>query len=120
VATFRYLVDDVDASLPFYEKLGFTLQDRWGPPFAILRRDDLSLWISGPGSSASRALPGGAQPRPGGWNRLVIEVDDVALALRNLAAIGAIPRSEPVSGPGGTQLLVDDPSGNPVELFQSS
>ncbi len=119
MATVRYLVDDIDACLPFYEKLGFALQDRWGPPFAILRRDDLSLWISGPGSSASRALSGGAQPRPGGWNRLVIEVDDLALALRNLAAVGARPRSEPVSGPGGTQVLVDDPAGNPVELFQS-
>jgi catechol 2,3-dioxygenase-like lactoylglutathione lyase family enzyme len=119
LATIRYLVDDVDACLPFYEKLGFALMDRWGPPFAILRRDDLELWVSGPGTSASRALADGRQPGPGGWNRMVIEVDDLPQALRDLSAIGARARGEPVSGPGGSQVLVDDPSGNAVELFQS-
>lgn len=118
MAVIRYLVNDVDAALPFYEALGFTLEDRWGPPFAIVIRDGLSLWLSGPGTSASKPLPDGAKPIPGGWNRLVIEVVDLAATIERLRATGARFRSEPVAGPGGTQVLVDDPSGNPVELFQ--
>ena len=114
----RYLVRDVDAALPFYQALGFELEDRWGPPFAILIRDGLSLWLSGPGSSASKPLPDGAQPLPGGWNRIVIEVADLGAMVDRLRATGARFLSEPIAGPGGTQMLVDDPSGNPVELFQ--
>lgn len=115
----RYLVHDVDAVLPFYEALGFTLTERWGPPFAMLARGDLTLWLSGPGTSASRPLPGGAVPQPGGWNRLVIEVDDLDARMAALRGAGARFRSEPVQGPGGRQALVDDPSGNPIELFES-
>lgn len=115
----RYLVHDVDAVLPFYEALGFTLTERWGPPFAMLARGDLTLWLSGPGTSASRPLPGGAVPQPGGWNRLVIEVDDLDARMAALRGAGARFRSEPVQGPGGRQVLVDDPSGNPIELFES-
>ena len=118
MATIRYLVDDVDASLPFYALLGFKLEDRWGPPFAILRRDDLSLWLSGPGSSATRTLANGGKPVPGGWNRIVIEVDDLDATVAALAASGTKLRSDPVAGPGGRQVLLDDPSGNPIELFQ--
>lgn len=114
----RYLVKDVDAALPFYQALGFEIEDRWGPPFAILIRDGLSLWLSGPGTSASKPLPDGSQPSPGGWNRIVIEVADLTAAVERLGATGARFRSEPIAGPGGTQVLVDDPSGNPVELFQ--
>lgn len=119
MATFRYLVDDVDAALPFYAALGFAVAERWGPPFAILAHDDLKLWLSGPGTSAARPLADGAVPRPGGWNRLVIEVPDLDASLRDLRTAGARVRGEPVAGPGGRQVLVDDPSGNPVELFEA-
>jgi len=118
MAVIRYLVQDIDAALPFYAALGFELVERWGPPFAIVRRGDLALWLSGPGSSAARPLPGGAVPVPGGWNRLVIAVDDLDVTLAALRAGGAKFRSDPIAGPGGRQLLVDDPSGNPVELFE--
>ncbi len=117
MATIRYIVRDVDASLNFYEKLlGFTLAKRMGPAFAMARRGDLTLWLSGPASSAARPLPGGT-PAPGGWNRLVIEVDDVPAMAARLREAGVTLRSDPVTGPGGTQLVIDDPSGNPVELF---
>jgi catechol 2,3-dioxygenase-like lactoylglutathione lyase family enzyme len=119
VATIRYLVKDVDAALPFYAALGFELADRWGPPFAIIKRGDLSVWLSGPGTSASKALSDGSAPQPGGWNRLVIEVDDLDALLAALKAQGAQFRSEPIKGPGGRQVLVDDPSGNPIELFEA-
>jgi len=119
MATIRYLVDDVDAALPFYAALGFSIAERWGPPFVMLSRGDLNLWLSGPGSSAARTLTDGSMPRPGGWNRLVIEVDDLAASITALRPTGARFRSEPVQGPGGQQVLVDDPSGNPVELFQA-
>jgi catechol 2,3-dioxygenase-like lactoylglutathione lyase family enzyme len=118
MAVIRYLVQDVDAALPFYATLGFALAERWGPPFAIVQRGDLALWLSGPGSSAARPLPGGATPAPGGWNRLVIEVVDLDATIAALRAGGAKFRSDPVAGPGGRQVLVDDPSGNPVELFE--
>jgi len=118
MATIRYLVNDVDAALPFYEALGFTLADRWGPPFAIVERGDLSLWLSGLGTSASKAMPDGRLPAPGGWNRLVIEVDDLDAAIARVRAAGARFRNEPISGPGGRQVLAEDPSGNPIELFE--
>jgi catechol 2,3-dioxygenase-like lactoylglutathione lyase family enzyme len=118
MATVRYLVNDVDASLPFYAALGFELADRWGPPFAIVKKGDLSLWLSGPGTSASKPLADGSVPQPGGWNRLVIQVDDLDAAMAALKPTGARFRSDPVKGPGGRQVLVDDPSGNPLELFE--
>ena len=116
----RYLVRDVDAALPFYEALGFTVTERWGPPFAMLAREGLELWLSGPGSSASRPLPDGSVPQPGGWNRLVIEVEDLQASVSALREAGARFRGEPIQGPGGRQILVEDPSGNPVELFEAS
>lgn len=119
MATVRYLVRDVDAALPFYETLGFSVTERWGPPFVMLAKGDLTLWLSGPGTSASRPLPDGSVPQPGGWNRLVIEVPDLSAAIAALARSGARFRSEPVQGPGGQQVLVDDPSGNPIELFEA-
>ena len=119
MATVRYLVTDVDATLPFYRSLGFRLADRWGPPFAIVKRKDLSLWLSGPGTSASKKLKDGSVPVPGGWNRLVIEVDNLDETIAKLEAAGARFRSRPVKGPGGRQVLVEDPSGNPVELFEA-
>jgi catechol 2,3-dioxygenase-like lactoylglutathione lyase family enzyme len=121
MAVIRYLVNDVDAGVEFYTKLlGFELVEKWGPPFAMVRRGDLTLWLSGPGSSAARPLPDGSSPRPGGWNRLVLETDDLASLMAKLARSGAQFRSAIVSGPGGKQILVDDPSGNPIELFEST
>ena len=114
----RYLVNDVDASLPFYKALGFKLTDRWGPPFAIVTRKSLSIWLSGPGTSARKKLKDGSTPEPGGWNRLVLEVKDIEATVAALSAQGAKFRSKPIKGPGGTQVLVEDPSGNPIELFQ--
>jgi catechol 2,3-dioxygenase-like lactoylglutathione lyase family enzyme len=119
VAVIRYLVGDVDEAVAFYvDKLGFALVERWGPPFAMVGRGDLTLWLSGPGSSASRPLADGAVPAPGGWNRLVLETDDLATLVEALRQSGARLRSEIVSGPGGRQILVEDPSGNPIELFE--
>ena len=121
MAVIRYLVNDVDVALEFYiDMLGFELVEKWGPPFAMLKRGDLALWLSGPGSSASRPLSNGSKPAPGGWNRLVLETDDLASLMEKLKRSGARLRSDIVSGPGGKQVLVDDPSGNPVELFESS
>ena len=116
----RYLVHDVDAVLPFYAALGFREVDRWGPPFAIVEREGLTLWLAGPGTSAQRPMPDGAQPGPGGWNRLVIEVDDLDATIAKLRAAGARFRNEPIAGPGGRQVLAEDPSGNPVELFEAT
>ena len=118
--TVRYLVHDVDAVLPFYEALGFRQVDRWGPPFAILERQGLALWLSGPDTSAARPMPDGAKPVPGGWCRIVIEVDDLDATIGRLRATGARFRNEPVDGPGGRQVLAEDPSGNPVELFEAT
>jgi len=121
VAVIRYLVNDVDVALEFYINiLGFELVEKWGPPFAMVKRGDLALWLSGPGSSASRPLADGSKPVPGGWTRLVLETDDLASLVEKLKRSGAQLRSDIVSGPGGKQVLVNDPSGNPVELFESS
>ena len=119
MATVRYLVDDVDAAIAFYEILGFKLADRWGLPFAVVTRESLSLWLSGPGTSARKKLENGEIPVPGGWNRVVIEVSDIDAAVGALEAKGARIRSKPMKGPGGKQALVEDPSGNPLELFEA-
>jgi catechol 2,3-dioxygenase-like lactoylglutathione lyase family enzyme len=121
MAVIRYLVSDVDVGVEFYTNiLGFELVEKWGPPFAMVKRGDLTLWLSGPGSSASRPLPDGSKPLPGGWNRLVLETDDLASLVAKLTHSGAHFRSEIVLGPGGKQVLVNDPSGNPIELFEST
>jgi len=119
VVIVRYLVKDVEASLPFYAALGFTVKERWGPPFVMLTLGELTLWVSGPGTSASKPLADGSIPSPGGWNRLVIEVADIRASMQALHSTGARFRSEPVQGPGGQQVVVEDPSGNPIELFQA-
>jgi catechol 2,3-dioxygenase-like lactoylglutathione lyase family enzyme len=118
MAVVRYLVDDVDASLPFYRALGFRLVDRWGPPFAVMKGHGLGIWLSGPGTSARKKLKTGAVPAPGGWNRLVIPVKDIEAAVTRLEALGIVFRTRPIKGPGGQQALVEDPSGNPIEIFQ--
>jgi catechol 2,3-dioxygenase-like lactoylglutathione lyase family enzyme len=118
-ATVRYLVNDVDAALPFYRALGFRLAERWGPPFAIVKRQGLTLWLAGPGTSARKKLAGGGVPQPGGWNRIVVEAVELDAVLAKAVAAGGQPRSKPIKGPGGRQVLIDDPSGNPVELFEA-
>lgn len=118
MAVVRLLVHDVDAALAFYNLLGFELVERWGPPFAQVRQGDLTLWLSGPGTSASKPLADGSQPAPGGWNRIVLEVEDLDAAMAKLKAGGAKFRGEPVTGPGGRQVLAMDPSGNVVEMFE--
>jgi catechol 2,3-dioxygenase-like lactoylglutathione lyase family enzyme len=119
MAVVRYLVDDVDAATAFYTgNLGFTLQQQMGPAFAIVSRDDLSLWLSGPQSSAARPMPDGRRPEPGGWNRVVVEVDDLEAKVQELKQAGLSFKNEIVTGPGGKQVLLEDPAGNVVELFQ--
>jgi catechol 2,3-dioxygenase-like lactoylglutathione lyase family enzyme len=120
MATVRYLVGDVERAEAFYvEQLGFVVEQEMLPGFARIRRDDLTLWLAGPTSSAARPMPDGRQPEPGGWNRFVIEVDDLAAVIESLGAAGAIFRNDVVRGPGGSQLLVEDPDGNPIELFEA-
>ena len=119
-STVRYLVRDVDRSVAFFvEQLSFVLEEQMGTAFARVRRDDLVLWLSGPASSAARPMPDGRQPDPGGWNRFVIEVDDLAARVAAMRNAGVSFRNVIVSGPGGKQILVDDPDGNPIELFEA-
>jgi catechol 2,3-dioxygenase-like lactoylglutathione lyase family enzyme len=118
MATVRYLVLDVDSAVSFYvDHLGFQERERYGPAMAIVEREDLELWLAGPSSSAGRPMPDGRSPGPGGWNRLVLRVDDLDAAVQQLRTAGITLRNEPISGPGGRQVLIEDPSGNPIELF---
>jgi catechol 2,3-dioxygenase-like lactoylglutathione lyase family enzyme len=117
----RYIVDDVDAAIAFYcGNLGFTEVMHPAPAFAMLARGDLRLNLSAPGGGAGggQAMPDGTLPEPGGWNRFALEVTDLAAVVRQLRAAGARFRNEIVTGVGGRQILVEDPSGNPVELFE--
>lgn len=115
----RYLVHDVAAVLPFYtEHLGFELEAQWGPAFAIVRRGETILWLSGPDTSAAQPMPDGRRPEPGGWNRIVLEFGDFDGLVAALRAAGVVFRNAPFSGPGGMQVLIEDPSGNPIELFK--
>ncbi len=119
MASFRYIVSDVDAAVAFYTtNLEFELVEQFGPAIAIVRRNDLTLWLAGPASSAARPMPDGSQPVPGGWNRIVIDVPDISAEVERLRASGVRLRNDIVTGPGGRQVLVEDPSGNPIELFQ--
>jgi catechol 2,3-dioxygenase-like lactoylglutathione lyase family enzyme len=115
----RYMVDDVDAAIAFYcTHLRFELLSSAAPAFADVVRGNLRLLLSGPRSSAGRPMPDGRRPEPGGWNRIHFVVDDVAAETERLRAAGLTFRSDIVTGPGGSQIVLDDPSGNPVELFQ--
>ncbi len=118
----RYIVNDVDAAIQFYcELLGFHLEMHPAPPFAMLSRGDLRLVLSQPGhgpGGGSAAMPDGTLPSPGGWNRFALEVDDVDATVAQLSQAGANFRSDVITGVGGKQAIVEDPSGNPVELFQ--
>ena len=117
----RYLIDDVEAASAFYVTyLGFEVVWSAGAAFAEIARGNLHLLLSGPASSAARPMPDGRQPESGGWNRIHLIVDDLASETERLRAAGVTFRSEIVRGPGGSQIVFDDPSGNPVELFEPS
>jgi len=115
----RYMVGDVEAAVAFYTTyLGFTLISKTAPAFADVARGDLRLLLSGPSSSAGRPMPDGRRPAPGGWNRIHLIVEDLSAEVDRLRAAGVHFRNDIVTGPGGSQILLDDPSGNPIELFQ--
>jgi catechol 2,3-dioxygenase-like lactoylglutathione lyase family enzyme len=119
--TVRYIVEDVDAAIAFYvEQLGFHLIMHPAPPFALLSLGDLRLALSAPNNNpgGGQAMPDGRRPEPGGWNRFQIEVDDIEARVATLRQSGAHFRNDIVHGVGGKQILLDDPSGNPVELFE--
>jgi catechol 2,3-dioxygenase-like lactoylglutathione lyase family enzyme len=119
----RYIVHDVDAAIAFYtEHLGFQVDMHPAPPFAMLSRGDLRLLLNAPGGGggAGQPMPDGRLPEPGGWNRIQLEVEDLDREVERLRAAGAQFRNEIVVGTGGSQILLDDPSGNPIELFQST
>jgi catechol 2,3-dioxygenase-like lactoylglutathione lyase family enzyme len=115
----RYMVDDVDDAVAFYTThFGFALRFSAAPAFADVVRGNLRLLLSGPTSSAGRPMPDGRTPQPGGWNRVHFIVEDIATEVERLRSGGVTFRNDIVSGPGGQQILLEDPSGNPIELFQ--
>lgn len=117
----RYIVHDVDAAIAFYTKqLGFDLNMHPAPPFAMLSRGDLRLVLSAPNplGGGGQSMPDGTKPQPGGWNRFAIEVSDIGAVVDTLRNAGAHFRNEIVTGVGGKQVILEDPSGNPIELFE--
>ena len=115
----RYMVDDVQESIDFYTRLfGFELRSSAAPAFADVVRGRLRLLLAGPGSSAGRPMPNGIKPHPGGWNRIHFVVNDIGGEVQRLREAGVEFRNEIITGPGGKQIVLDDPSGNPIELFQ--
>jgi catechol 2,3-dioxygenase-like lactoylglutathione lyase family enzyme len=121
MASFRYIVDDVENAIAFYaDRLGFEVRMHPAPGFAMLARGDLRLLLNSPGGpgGAAQPTPDGRVPEPGGWNRIQLEVDDLEAEVERLRAAGTSFRNEIVTGRGGRQILLDDPSGNPIELFE--
>ena len=120
MAQIRYIVDDVPDAIDFYtSKLGFVLKQQFGGAMAILENEDLTLWLAGPTASASKPMPDGSTPRPGGWSRFVLSVENLQQLVTDLRGEGVSFRSDLITGPGGKQILCEDPSGNVVELFES-
>ncbi len=120
MASMRYIVHDVQSSIDFYTKLlGFKLEQQFGPAMAIVSKAGMTLWLAGPQSSAAKPMPDGSRPAPGGWNRIVLQVENLTKLVSELKGAGVRFRNEIVVGPGGSQILCDDPSGNAIELFQS-
>lgn len=118
MATVRYFVKDVETSVKFYtEFFDFKVQQQF-PAIAILSKDDLTLWLAGPISSAAQPMPDGTKPQPGGWNRFVIDVKNISEVVSKLRSQGMPFRNEILKGPGGSQILCVDPSGNVIELFE--
>ncbi|MEX2557797.1 MAG: VOC family protein [Actinomycetota bacterium] len=119
IVSVRYMVDDIERAVDFYTgQFGFQLGHNASPAFAEVTRGNLRLLLAGPKSSAGRPMPDGRQPQPGGWNRIHFIVDDIAAEVERLRSAGVSFRNEIISGPGGQQTVLDDPSGNPIELFQ--
>lgn len=119
MATVRYLVNEVDVSIKFYTKIfNFELQQQFGPAVAILKKNDLTLWLAGPPSYAAKPMPDGRKPEPGGWNRFVFQVENLESVVASLREKDVKFRNVIISGPGGAQILCEDPSGNIIELFQ--
>ena len=119
MAAFRYIVHDVDQSVKFYtELLNFKLEQQYGPAMAIVSKGDLQLWLAGPVSSAAQSMPDGRKPAPGGWSRLVLQVENLTELVARLKIQDIIFRNNITKGPGGSQILCEDPSGNPIELFE--
>jgi catechol 2,3-dioxygenase-like lactoylglutathione lyase family enzyme len=119
-AVVRYQIRDVDRAIAFYTaQLGFRLDQRNGAVFATVSRGALHVLLSGPGSSGSRPMPDGRRQEPGGWNRIVLYVDDLATLVSRLRTAGAALRNEVEVGPGGKQIQIEDPDGNPIELHES-
>ena len=116
----RYISDDVDAAVAFYvERLGFNVEMQPGPSFAVLSRGSLRLLLNRPGAGgAGQPMPDGRLPAPGGWNRIQVEVSDLEREVEELREAGASFRNDIVTGRGGSQILLEDPAGNPIELFQ--
>ena len=115
----RYMVDDVESAVAFYTThFGFEVRTSAAPAFTDVVRGNLRLLLSGPKSSAGRPMPDGRTPGPGGWNRIHLIVDDIAAEVERLRSAGLTFRNDIVSGPGGQQILLEDPAGNPIELFQ--
>ena len=120
MATIRYMVKDTETTIQFYtELLGFELLERWGPAFAMVGKGNLTLWLSGPNTSAAQAMPDGRVPESGGWNRIVLEVSELETLIENLKKSNVVFRNELLDGVGGKQILIEDPSGNPIELFEA-
>src|SRR5438067_9189210 len=121
MASVRYLVSDVDKAVQFYtEQLGFKPEQRMGPAFARVSKGELNVWLSGPQSSAARPMPDGRRPEPGGWNRFVIEMEDLVSRVAEMKRAGLRFRNDVVVGPGGKQILLEDPDGNVAELFEAA
>lgn len=120
LASVRYQVADIERSVTFYtQQLGFTLEQKAGTAFAAVTRDALRLILGGPKSSGSRPMPDGTPQAPGGWNRILLYVDDLEAEIARLRPAGVKFRNEIESGPGGSQILIEDPDGNPIELHQA-
>ena len=119
MAAVRYMVNDVNRAIAFYtQNLGFKLDQQMGPAFAFVSKGDLTLWLSGPQSSAARPMPDGRRPEPGGWNRFALTVENLPAFVASLKQAGLRFRNEIVTGPGGKQIVLEDPDGNPIELFE--
>ena len=118
MAIVRYMVRDTEEAVAFYtQQLGFSLEQNFGP-FAMVSKGDLTLWLADPRTSAAQPMTDGRVPEPGGWNRFVVQVDDLEALVEKMKAGGTIFRNEIISGVGGLQILAEDPSGNPIELNQ--